>query len=1482
MLRLPLLRICCVFMVLPLWTACGQDTAAAAPDDVPTATDAVDATDAATDAGQTDAAVVTPDTASDAADGVDAAADVSVVVCTCGDGTCNGFCGETVETCSIDCAICGDGKCTPGESPDKCPVDCCGACGDGKCTGYQCGESPQKCPQDCGTTCGNGTCDKGENPLACPADCQHQVCGNGICEPEDGGPIGCPQDCGQQCGNCVCDKSESWLNCPVDCGFCGDGVCSLCGALGESAASCPADCKGTCAGGCDDGVDCTNDVCGSDGNCAHLPDAATCSDGNACTDDGCNLKTGCVHTLSNGSCTDGNPCTVGDGCQQGTCFGTAKDCDDGSSCSTDACDATTGGCTHTPIDGACDDNNACTLGDVCGGGVCLPGAPTACDDSNACTSDVCVPKTGCAHANNNFACNDGNLCTIGDACQAGACVSGNPAPCSDGNACTTDVCNSLSGGCDHTQNSDPCNDNNACTKDDACLGGACVGGSVLNCNDGDGCTADSCDPGIGCVNTPIACPTCTPGLACAPDGNPCHVGLTDCATKAPVCIDQASNLADDAPCGPAKGCQAGVCQPYGVTIGVLSGGNQQTAMDSVLAPFVIQALDANQQPVGNLAVTVTPPPGAVATPSSGKTGASTGKFTFVARQPRDLGDHVWTVRVKGAAPLDVVANAAEPATATVATLLNAEAVTGDDGKPGPATLAHVGQVADLAVAKDGAFYVADGYNHRIIRVDPQGVATVLAGTGATSYLGDGGPAAQANLNRPEGLALDEAHQLLYVADTGHDVVRVIDLTAQTIDLFAGGATTLGPNYGDGNPALAVGFSAPGHLSLGPDGALYVADTGHSRIRRVDVNSTIVTAWFGGSCSSGEPFALYGCGDESDGYFVSACTTAWDSWGNAYISGYFCGSGLPNSSPGLVRRAPDGTVTWVAGKSGGAVGDGGPAAGAIINYISGLAIDSIGNVYLSEWANHRVRRIDAATTRISTVLGTGVAGSDPDGAAANKTALQAPWALAFHGNDLLFVDEGAKTVREVAQFNPKQFKPAQLQVVDGANQSVSVGQAAGAPLTVAALDGDGTPLVGFPVQFSGLDDGVGLYSNGADTGSGGIASTSVRVGLRPGPYRVRTRLLDLYGNDALGSPLDVTLTALALNPGDIFTALNTGHSSGDVGKPGAATLAQTGAIAGLDVTADGTIYAVDAPFALIYRITPGGAVSIVAGAASGGIQSDNIPATSALLNTPYDVAFDPFKNRLLIDDVGANRIRAVDLTTGFITTFAGGGSQPSPGYGDGGAASNAQFSQPAHVTVGPDSNIYVSDSGFGRVRVIDSKTGIISAWIGEGGSGAACGTATAELYYCGGSYTNGYAAGCPVTFDPAGNAWIAGSICGTAIGGTTTGILKRSVDGTVTWFAGGYNTTEDGTAKKAKFAYITDITRDSQGGIWVVEGLDQRVRRIATDGSITLMAGVGKAGFLGDYGAAIGAELNGPWGIALLPTGQAVIGEWSNYDLRIVW
>ncbi len=479
-------------------------------------------------------------------------------LCLCGDGSCQAAAGEDVRACPADCAACGDEICSPGEDPLACPVDCCGGCGDGRCLGYACGEDPAACPEDCGTACGNEVCDKGESPQSCEVDCQRRSCGNNVCEPTDGGPEGCPGDCGDACGNCICEGTEDFLACPGDCGYCGDGVCSLCGHLGELE-RCTSDCKPDeerCNGKDDDG----------DGE----TDEGTCADGDPCTEDLCDPESGaCSHAPApdGTECSDGVACTFGDVCIGGACAGndidgccaTDGDCpDDGDLCNglpscdtsdlnpalwrcvvdpatvvtcdtssdTDCvrstCEASTGECEPRPKEEGrtCADGDPCTDGDSCDGEGACAGAPVDCDDGEFCNGqEVCEPGRGC-RSGEEPQLDDGIECTL-DRCDEEAreiVHEPDPSLCEDGNPCTADSCEAT--GCVN----DP-----ALRDGDLCDAGAGEGSGT--------CTAGTCLLDEQAPDAPLLTRTVPPSPS--PDAGPLLEGVAEDGSTVKVFIGDA-------------------------------------------------------------------------------------------------------------------------------------------------------------------------------------------------------------------------------------------------------------------------------------------------------------------------------------------------------------------------------------------------------------------------------------------------------------------------------------------------------------------------------------------------------------------------------------------------------------------------------------------------------------------------------------------------------------------------------------------------------------------------------------------------------------------------------------------------------------------------------------------------------------------------------------------------------------------------------
>jgi hypothetical protein len=169
-----------------------------------------------------------------------------------------------------------------------------------------------------------------------------------------------------------------------------------------------------------------------------------------------------------------------------------------------------------PANAACEDGDACTVGDHCSGAgdVCVAGAPASC--VGACLTGACDPGLGCAPRAATASCDDANACTTGDHCNGidDTCV-GAALSCDDGEPCTADGCNAATG-CTHVASADgtACPGADACHEPASCVAGVCDPGPAISCDDGHACTYEpACDPSAGCAHEPLG------GF----DGVRCHV-----------------------------------------------------------------------------------------------------------------------------------------------------------------------------------------------------------------------------------------------------------------------------------------------------------------------------------------------------------------------------------------------------------------------------------------------------------------------------------------------------------------------------------------------------------------------------------------------------------------------------------------------------------------------------------------------------------------------------------------------------------------------------------------------------------------------------------------------------------------------------------------------------------------------------------------------------------------------------------------------
>jgi DNA-binding beta-propeller fold protein YncE len=339
------------------------------------------------------------------------------------------------------------------------------------------------------------------------------------------------------------------------------------------------------------------------------------------------------------------------------------------------------------------------------------------------------------------------------------------------------------------------------------------------------------------------------------------------------------------------------------------------------------------------------------------------------------------------------------------------------GDGGPAAKAHLDFPSGVAVDLHSNVYIADGVNDIVWRVSPQGTISRFAGDGRLclphTACGNGGPARNAQLDTPVGLAVDRRGDV-YIADLAANQIRKVSPDGR-ISRFAGNFTkcTTAPRCGDGRRAANARLNQPWAVAVDETGNVYIADYLDDEVRKVSPSGTI--SRFAGT---GRPCTPQrSCGDggpaTSARLFMPA-GVAVDRAGNVYIA---------DSNDHEVRKVfLNGIVTRFAGT--GQVcatvrgcGDGGPAFLATMESPFGLAVDASGNVYVTDIERNEVRRIDAGGT-IARLAGSGRAcstrGRCGDGLAATDARLAGPSAVAVDGAMNVYVaDAGDREVRKLS-------------------------------------------------------------------------------------------------------------------------------------------------------------------------------------------------------------------------------------------------------------------------------------------------------------------------------------------------------------------------------------------------------------------------------------------------------------------------------------
>jgi uncharacterized protein (TIGR03437 family) len=310
---------------------------------------------------------------------------------------------------------------------------------------------------------------------------------------------------------------------------------------------------------------------------------------------------------------------------------------------------------------------------------------------------------------------------------------------------------------------------------------------------------------------------------------------------------------------------------------------------------------------------------------------------------------------------------------------------GFSGDNGPATNARFSSPNGVAIDASGSLYIADLYNDRIRKVGTDGVITTFAGKFGGTFAGDGGPAIEAGLFDPAGVAVDEKGNV-YIADMDNNRVRKVDTTGKITTVAGNG------NFGytgDNVAATQTALSSPTAVAVDATGNLYIADLFNSRIRKVNAQGIITT--FAGTGVDG-----YG-GDNGPAIQARIDTpesVAVDRAGNVYIA---------DSASAVVRRVDTaGVITTFAGTGvDGYSGDGGQARLARLSSPRGVVAEAAGNIYVADAGNDRIRQVDPSGM-ITTVAGNGQTGYNGDGIRASQASLFEPVGLTADAHGVVYI------------------------------------------------------------------------------------------------------------------------------------------------------------------------------------------------------------------------------------------------------------------------------------------------------------------------------------------------------------------------------------------------------------------------------------------------------------------------------------------------
>jgi trimeric autotransporter adhesin len=639
------------------------------------------------------------------------------------------------------------------------------------------------------------------------------------------------------------------------------------------------------------------------------------------------------------------------------------------------------------------------------------------------------------------------------------------------------------------------------------------------------------------------------------------------------------------------------------------------------------------------------------------------------------------------------------------------------------------------------------------------------------------------------------------------------------------------SLGDGGKAVNAQIGTIQGVAADRSGNLYISDTDHHRVRKIWSTSIITTlAGTGTAGFSGDG------GPAAKAQLNLPYGVAVDASGNVYIAD------LGNQR---VRRvAADGTITTVAGTGdAGYSGDGGAAALAKLHTPRNVAVDAWGNLYISEFEGHRVRKV-ASNGIITTAAGNGMAGFGGDGGPATSAQLGYPAGLASGSDGALYIaDSQNNRIRKVSQ--------GVISTVLGG----TAGTALTTPIAVA-LDWAGNLYVadsGFVVR---VYTAAGVWSNFAGTGAQGFSGDGAAAS-----QAFLTQPRDLAASATTGLYIADGVRLRQVDSAGVIHTLAGDAYLHAVGDSGAATAAILNQPASVTLDTGGNLYIADPGTERVRQVRADGTIATLAGTGSAGSSGDGGAAAAALLNTPMGVAVDSNGNVAIADSYN-HRIRQVG-TAGGIATIVGTGTS---GMGqDSMPALQTPLRAPRGVCFDRSGLLYIADTANHRILRL-TRAGLVETAAGNGSAGASGDGGPARY-----AQLNQPAA---CALDSAGYLFIADTL--------NHRIRKVTPAGTISTVAGtgdAGNSGDGGAATAARLQQPAGVAADDNGNIFIADTGNHSIRQVTAGGTIRTIAGQGTAGYSGDGGLASSALLHSPEGLVLDGAGDLYFADSGNQRVR---